>query len=118
MLTSELIVTFDRFDVVVVPFPFTDRAEQKRRPALVLSNAAFNKQSGHSVMAMITSVGNAPWPLDMKLNNLKSAGLPAASVVRMKLFTLDNSFVAGKAGKLSKVDQAQFEQNFASLFAT
>jgi mRNA interferase MazF len=111
-------VTFDRFDVVVVPFPFTDRAQQKRRPALVLSNAAFNKQSGHSVMAMITSVGNAPWPLDVKIANLKAAGLPAASVARMKMFTLDNQFVIRKAGRLSKTDQSQVEQSLAALLAS
>ena len=110
-------MTFDRFDVVVVPFPFTDRAQQKRRPALVLSNTAFNKQSGHSVMAMITSVGNAPWPLDVEIRNLKAAGLPAASVVRMKIFTLDEQFVASKTGRLSKVDQAQVEQSLAALMS-
>ena len=50
------IVTFEAFDVVVVPFPFTDRNTTKRRPALVLSDArAFNEQAGHFVLAMITS---------------------------------------------------------------
>jgi mRNA interferase MazF len=109
-------VTFDRFDVVIVPFPFTDRAQQKRRPALVLSDVDFNKQSGHSVLAMITSVGNAPWPLDAKIGNLKAAGLPAASLVRMKLFTLDQQFVVRKAGRLNKTDQVHVEQSLATLF--
>jgi mRNA interferase MazF len=109
-------VTFDRFDVVIVPFPFTDRAQQKRRPALVLSRADFNKPSGHSVMAMITSVGNAPWPLDASISNLKAAGLPAASVVRMKMFTLDEQFVLRKAGRLSKTDQGHVAQSLATLF--
>lgn len=108
-------MTFDKFDVVVVPFPFTDRAQLKRRPALVLSNAEFNSESGHSVMAMITSSGNAPWPLDVKISSLKAAGLPADSVVRMKFFTLDNQFVAGKAGRLSKSDQSQVAQNLTTL---
>ena len=110
-------MTSDRFDVVVVPFPFTDRAQQKRRPALVLSNEAFNKQSGHALMAMITSAGNEPWPLDAKIGNLKVAGLPAASVVRMKLFTLDAQFVLQKAGRLSKSDQAQVEHSLAALLS-
>jgi mRNA interferase MazF len=111
-------VTFERFDVVVVPFPFIDRSQQKRRPALVLSNSAFNKECGHSVMAMITSAGNAPWPLDAKISNLKVAGLPAASVVRMKLFTLDAQFVLQKAGRLSKPDQAHVEKSLTALLAS
>lgn len=99
------IVTYERFDVVVVPFPFTDSSASKRRPALVISNgAAFNAPAGHSVMAMITSADNAPWPLDQPLRDLSAAGLSAPSVVRMKLFTLDHRFVLRKAGRLSGRD--------------
>ena len=48
-------MAFERFTVVRVPFPFTDRAASKNRPALVLSDLeAFNVPAGHSVMAMIT----------------------------------------------------------------
>jgi mRNA interferase MazF len=99
-------VTFDAFDVVVVPFPFTDRTTTKRRPALVLSDAGnFNKQVGPSVLAMITSAVNSNWPLDVDITDLDSAGLPSASVVRMKLFTLDDQLVIRKAGALSDDDQ-------------
>lgn len=68
-------------------------------------------------MAMITSVGNSPWSLDVKIGNLKAAGLPAASVVRMKIFTLDNQFILEKAGRLSKTDQAQVEGSLATLLS-
>jgi len=85
------IVTFNAFDVDRVPFPFTDRNSAKNRPALVLSDeAAFNAPAGHSVMAMITSVANAPWPLDCGTGDLSAAGLPSPSKVRFKLFTLDH----------------------------
>ena len=43
-----------RWDVVVVPFPFSDRPGHKRRPALVLTNLSFNR-AGHTVLCMITS---------------------------------------------------------------
>ncbi len=99
-------MTYEAFDVVVVPFPFTDRSTTKRRPALVLSDAkAFNKQVGQSVLAMITSARHSDWPLDVKIEDLDSAGLPSASVVRMKLFTLDDQLVIRKAGALAANDR-------------
>lgn len=99
-------VTFEAFDVVVVPFPFTDRTTTKRRPALVLSDAkVFNSQLGQSVLAMITSARNSDWPLDVEIANLDSAGLSSASVVRMKLFTLDDQLVIRKAGALAENDR-------------
>jgi len=49
-------VTNKPFDVVVVPFPFTDAKADKRRSALILSSdKAYNKRSYHAVLAMITS---------------------------------------------------------------
>ena len=108
--------TFKPFDVVVVPFPFTDSAKTKRRPALVLSGkGAFGKNSGHTVMAMITSAKNSPWPLDIKIEKLDNAGLTAPSVIRMKLFTLDNRFIMRQAGHLSKSDIQTFKEAFCKL---
>jgi mRNA interferase MazF len=98
-------VSFDRYTVVRVPFPFTDRTTSKNRPALVLSDRAmFNEPSGHSVMAMITSERNPPWPLDHPLADVAAAGLSAPSKVRFKLFTLDHRLVRGELGKLSPAD--------------
>jgi mRNA interferase MazF len=109
-------VNFERFTVVRVPFPFTDRNATKNRPALVLSDAvAFNTPSGHSVMAMITSQGNAPWPLDCLIADPTSAGLPSPSLVRFKLFTLDHRLVRGELGKLSTTDVASVRSRLALL---
>ncbi len=50
-------MSFERFTVVRVPFPFTDRNAAKNRPALVLSDAAaFNTPSGHSVTVVVKLV--------------------------------------------------------------
>ncbi len=109
-------MNFERYTVVRVPFPFTDRDTSKNRPAVVLSDPlAFNIPAGHSLMAMITSQANAPWPLDCTLTDLAAAGLPAASKVRFKLFTLDHRLVRGELGKLASDDVAAVRAGLASL---
>ena len=107
--------SFDRFDVVVVPFPFTDRRSSKRRPAVVLSGADFGQANDHSVMAMVTSAKHSSWKLDAPIEDLAAAGLPAASIVRMKLFTLDHRLVLRKAGRLASRDQASLAKSLRAL---
>jgi mRNA-degrading endonuclease toxin of MazEF toxin-antitoxin module len=43
-----------RGDVVVVPFPFQDRPEEKVRPALVVQADTENQRLANTVLAMIT----------------------------------------------------------------
>ena len=111
-------MVYDAFDVIVVPFPFTDRDAIKRRPALVLSvAAAFNRKTNHAVSAMITSAENSSCPLDVPISDLDAAGLVAPSVVRMKLFTLDSRFVLRKAGALAADDRDMVREALARLLA-
>ncbi len=91
--------------VVIVPFPFTDRDSSKRRPALVCSSDSFNRQTRHVVLAMITTATHSAWSGNAPIKDLVAAGLPAASVVRWKLFTLDVSLVIRRAGALSSKDR-------------
>jgi mRNA interferase MazF len=108
---------YEPFDIVVVPFPFTDSAQTKRRPALVLSqHANFGNKIDHTVLAMITSRKNTSWPLDCEITSKKQSGLTAPSVVRMKLFTLDNRFIIRKIGRLSDSDQKKVKQSLSQLF--
>jgi PemK-like, MazF-like toxin of type II toxin-antitoxin system len=67
--------------------------------------SAFNARIGHVVLAMITSASHSDWPLDVPLSDLHSAGLSSASVVRMKLFTLDDRLILRRAGSLAAVDR-------------
>ena len=108
-------MTFKSFDVLVVPFPFTDSTAMKRRPALVLSAEQFQDRIGHLVLAMITSRENRGWPLDVEISDLKAAGLSHASVVRMKLFTLDERFVLRKAGRLTETDCQAVQRSLKQL---
>ena len=91
------------FEVVVVPFPFMERPVSKRRPALVLSRETFNRE-GRAILAMITSQSHSPWPGDCPVENVKEAGLASPSMVRLKLFTLDNKLMLRKIGRLAPAD--------------
>lgn len=105
---------YDAFDVLVVPFPFTDRAAQKRRPAVALSARGANVATGHTICAMVTSADNAPWPSDVAIRDLEAAGLPAASVIRRKWFTIDNRLILRRAGALAEADRRALRQTIRS----
>ena len=54
-------------------------------------------------MAMITSAGN-DWPSDVAIQGWREAGLKVPCKVRFKLFTLDDSLIVRKLGRLAKED--------------
>ena len=111
-------MTYKRYSIVKVPFPFTDSQSSKTRPALVISDhTVFNTAIGHSVLAMITSAKHSAWPLDTPIEQLTSAGLSAPSIIRCKLFTLDNHLIIGLIGELASNDQIAFHKHFKALFA-
>jgi mRNA interferase MazF len=82
--------TFEPWDIVKIPFPYTDRPVRQRRPALVI--AAGDLQTAHGLLwlAMITSAAHRGWPGDVVISDLAGAGLPALSIVRpAKIATID-----------------------------
>ena len=114
---TRLIVSFDQWSVVVVSFPFTDGDVHRRRPAVLLSSREeFGERAGHSVLAMVTSAAHQRGPLDVLISDLAAAGLPAPSVVRMKLFTLDDRLIQRQVGTLSTDDREAARKALDRLF--
>lgn len=46
---------FEYGDVVLVPFPFTDQSTSKKRPAVVVSSAAYNAERPDVIIIAVTS---------------------------------------------------------------
>ena len=109
-------MTFEPFDVVVVPFPFTDREAERRRPALIVSSPDFNETHAQSILAMITSAGGE-WTSDVALLDWSEAGLSVPCKVRLKLFTLDDALILRKAGALSERDAEAVRSSLARFVA-
>ncbi len=104
-------MTCEVWDIVVVPFPFTEAPGAKRRPALVISRSSFN-ENGHTVLAMITTRAHHPWPGDTELSDRSSAGLHLPCIIRLKAFTLDNRLIIRKIGRLSSADRRRASAQF------
>jgi mRNA interferase MazF len=102
-------MTFDRFDVVVTLFPFTDMAQSKPRPVLVLSAAAFNQAHDHVIGAMITTGAGSRWQSDVDIADLAAAGLNQPCLLRWKIFTLPVGLVAKRIGRLADGDQQRVD---------
>jgi len=97
-------MAYDPWDIVVVPFPYTDSQTTKRRPALILSSPALESDHGLVWRAMITSAKNAPWIGDVAITDVSLAGLPAPSVVRAsKMATIEASYIVKRLGILTKM---------------
>ena len=78
------------WDLVKVPFPYTNRPVQQRRPALVVAVPDAPGAPELLWVLMVTSAANRGWPGDVAVSDLHVAGLPAPSVVRSaKIATIE-----------------------------
>jgi mRNA interferase MazF len=99
MATSN--VAIKQWDVVVVPFPYSDKLAEKRRPALVVSSDKFNKDTGLLWVAMITSTENVGWRGDVEIPAGAKSGLTSPSIIRTaKLATIEQNHVVRVIGRI------------------
>jgi mRNA interferase MazF len=116
-MTMRRLSTYNTFDIIIVPFPFTGDHRSKIRPALVLSSRIFfNDFIEHTVAAMITSASHTSWPHDIEIQDRESCGLENPSLIRFKLFTIDNRLIKDTIGKLSTTDQHQVRKSISNVF--
>lgn len=80
---TEPLEPFRQGDVVLVPFPYTDRAARYQRPTLVISNRQIGTRFPLAWVLMITSAKNAAWPHDVPIEDYRVAGLFDPCVVRV-----------------------------------
>lgn len=105
MTTGESCMAFQRGDVVLVPFPFSDLSSMKVRPAVVVSSALYHATEPDVILAAITSkLGTATGPLDYVLSDWQTAGLRYPSAFKPVLFTLDPARVLHHIGALTPPD--------------
>lgn len=89
---------FVKGDVVVVPFPFSDLSNSKKRPALVLTSL----KGDDIILCQITSkMIKDEYYIEITDNDFKDGGLNQVSNVRPnRLFTADKNIVLYKVGEI------------------
>ncbi len=102
-------MAFQRGDVVLVPFPFTDLSAQRVRPAVVVSTPEYEQQTGDIIVAQITG-RKRNFPTDYTLQDWQAAGLLKPSIVRAKLATINASLVQFRTGQLTSRDMDEVDK--------
>jgi mRNA interferase MazF len=104
-------MAFQRGDVVLVPFPFSDLSGVKTRPAVVVSGSLYHAMEPDLLLAAITSnVTSAKGPLDHVLTDWRQAGLRFPSAFKPVLFTLDPVRILHHIGTLAPGDLAAVDR--------
>jgi PemK-like, MazF-like toxin of type II toxin-antitoxin system len=103
-------------DVVLVPFPFTDQTGNKKRPAVVISSAAYHRARTDLILMAVTSqIGASGGFGETVITGWKEAGLLKPSTLKPVLFTVERLLIQRKLGKLGEPDRSSLRRNLATL---
>ena len=91
---------FVKGDVVVIPFPFSDLSQSKRRPALVLAPL----QGNDTILCQITSKNiKDNYAISVDEADFESGSLKQAGNIRTnRLFTADTHIILYRIGIIKK----------------
>jgi mRNA interferase MazF len=108
---------FEVWDVVKVPFPYTDRPVRQRRPALIIAADELLVRHGLLWLAMITSAANRGWSGDVPVSDLELAGLPIPSIIRPAKMATVEAEDAEKLGVVAQSDRVAVAEYLQQLLA-
>ena len=92
--------------MVLVPFPFTDQAGTKKRPAVIISSDAYNTTQRDLVIMAVTSQLRPSGALGEALvTGWQAAGLIKPSAIKPVITTIEQVLVIRRLGQLTAEDQ-------------
>ena len=105
-------------DVVLVPFPFGQRAGGRKRPALIISGTDYNQETGQLIIAQVTGRVSGPSRVgDYLIRDWSAAALLGPSLVRARLATVESGLVLRKLGALTPGDLSAALAAMQTVFA-
>lgn len=99
-------MTYRRWDVVAVHYPFIEGTEAKRRPALIVSADALRAAHGVYWTVMVTTAKAGARPEDIAVSDARKVGLPEDCVIRVvRLTTLSDAQISHRVGSITAKDR-------------
>ena len=103
-------IAFERGDIVLVEFVFSDESGNKRRPALVVSARAYHRARQEVIVAAVTSNVTRRLFGDHVIAEWRSAGLLFPSTVTGIIRTIKQTMIHRRLGALAVHDLEAFER--------
>ncbi len=102
---------YERGDIVLVDFGFSEGTGSKKRPALIISSDNYHK--GRQEVIVVAITGNIERVLfsDTKIDKWKEAGLIYPSLVTGIIRTIKDSMIIRKLGSLLQQDIQKVQKN-------
>ena len=116
MMRMKSTMIYKKWDIILVPFPFTDLSSSKRRPGLIISPNEYNSEQDVVILFVTSKVDRQKRVGDYLVSKWKESGFPKPSMVRMKFATIDKSIIVKKIGSLSKIDYENLSDEIRSFF--
>lgn len=104
------------WDIVLVPFPFTNLRTTKKRPALIISPDGYNEGPDVIILFITSNVQSFGRTGDTIIKKWAESGLPKPSMIRMKFATLERSMIIKKIGTLDKTDRKVVRRTVLEFF--
>lgn len=114
-------VHYQRSDIVLVPFPFTDLSRQKARPSVIISSLSYNARMNDLILVAISSKTGISDPvlellIPLSHTRFGATGLRVPSVIKIgKIVTIDQALVYRKLGNLPADLMIQLEQRLRNV---
>ena len=102
---------FNRGDIVLVSFVFSDETGERRRPAVIVSSEAYHRSRQEAIIAAITSRTDRILVGDHLISDWQGAGLLFPSVATGIIRTIKQGMIAKKLGTMSQPDMQAIEDN-------
>jgi len=96
----------NKYDVVVVKFPFASSLKYKARPAVIISNRYYNDNSrGTYIILAISSQIDNKLNIEKDIVFWREANLLKPSILKSSIATIEKDFIIEKLGSLLEEDR-------------